>query len=106
MKNVLTAGHIHRIERLNYAGNTGAIGGLIFKGETVSVQVWGSQTRPVNGLTDMVLINELAIEDATIAAAGAYPFLILPDFIAVVGTVTAVEIVGYGAAEDLGEIPS
>ena len=97
---VLEAGNLYRLKRQNYQGNTGNYGGLILKGDTVSVTILGSQTKP-DFTEDMVDITE----DGTIAAAGAYAFILFPEYITISGTVDSIELVNY-VAEDLGEIAS
>ena len=94
----METGKLYRLSRPNYQGNTGAIGGLILKGAVVNVLVYGSQTKPT-ALTGMVDITE----DGSIAAAGAYSFSLFPEYIAITGDVTWIELVNYDA-EDLGAI--
>lgn len=95
---IMEANKLYRTKRVNYQGNTGGNAGLILKGATVNVAVYGSQSRPT-ALTDMVLITE----EAAITAAGAYGFVLLPDFIAITGTVTAIELVNV-TVELIGDI--
>lgn len=103
---ILTVDKTYKIERTNYGGNTGNYGMIILKGASVSVTVTGSQSRPTY-LTDLVdLIEGLSWNTGAISAAGAYAFWMLPEYIRVAGTVTAIEIVGYKAIEDLGELPA
>lgn len=94
----METGKLYRLSRLNYQGNTGGSGGLILKGVAVNVLVYGSQTKPT-ALTGMVDITETG----SIAAAGAYSFSLFPEYIAITGVVTGIEIVNY-TAEDLGVI--
>lgn len=94
----METGKLYRLSRVNYQGNTGSVGGLILKGAEVNVSVYGSQTKPT-ALTGMVDITE----DGSIAAAGAYSFSLFPEYIAITGTVTGIEIVNY-TVEDLGAI--
>jgi hypothetical protein len=89
---------LYRLSRRNYQGNTGNQGGLIFKGAAVNVLVYGSQTKPAN-LAAMVDITE----EGSIVLPGAYSFSIFPEYIAITGTVTGIEIVNYDV-EDLGAI--
>jgi len=94
----MQTGKLYRVKRVNYQGNTGNYAGLILKGETVNVVVRGSQSKP-SALTDMVLLTE----EAAITSAGAYPFILLPEYVALTGTVTAIEIVNM-EVEELGAI--
>ena len=87
-------GKVYRATRQGHQGNSSAMGGIILKGSTIDVIIYGSQTRPAD-LSEMVDITE----SGAIDAAGAYAFSLLPDYIAVVGTVTAIELVGYVGEE-------
>ena len=101
---ILEKGKAYKVERLNYAGNTGSPGALIFKGDTVSVTVIGSQTRPAYD-SDMVdLVNGSSFADTPIVLAGMYTFLTLPEFIQIDGTVDTIELVNYVAVEELGAL--
>lgn len=94
----MEAAKLYRLSRVNYQGNTGSVGGLILKGATVNVLIYGSQTKPAT-LTEMVDITETG----SITAAGGYAFSLFPEYIAITGTVTSIELVNY-TAEDLGAI--
>lgn len=94
----METGKLYRLSRLNDRGNTGGIGGLILKGAAVNVLVYGSQTKPT-ALTEMVDITETG----SITAAGAYSFSLFPEYIAITGVATAIELVNY-TAEYLGVI--
>jgi hypothetical protein len=103
---ILTEGHTYKVERINYGGNTGNYGGLILKGDTVSIAVTGSQSKP-SYLSDMVdLIDGLSWNAGNIVAAGAYSFWMFPEYIHVSGTADAIEFLGYKAIEDLGLLPA
>lgn len=94
----METGKLYRLSRLNDRGNTGGNGGLILKGAAVNVLVYGSQTKPT-ALTGMVDITE----EGSIVLPGAYSFSLFPEYIAITGVVTGIEIVNY-TAEELGVI--
>lgn len=91
---------VYRLKRKNYQGNTGPTAAIILKGETVDVQVLGSEEYPggIDALVDLT-------GQGSIAEAGAYSFWILPEYIYITGTVDAIEIVNY-EAEPLGVLLS
>jgi len=91
--------HIYRIKRENHQGNTGPQAGIILKGATVSVNVFGSQTEP----TDLTGMVDIAAGE-TFVLAGAYSFVILPEWVAFIGEADSVELVGYNMVHDYGEL--
>jgi hypothetical protein len=103
---ILTSGKTYKIERHNYGGNTGNYGALVVKGDTVSVAVIGSQSRPAFQSEMVDLIPGSCLNYDTIVLAGIYTFAILPEYIRVTGTADAIEMVGYKAIEDLGDLPA
>lgn len=92
----MEANVLYRIRRKNYQGNTGPNEGVIIKGASVSIVVYGSQTLPTL-LTDMVDIAA----GTTFDAAGAYPFAILPQYICFYGTADSIELINYEIVETL-----
>jgi len=104
---ILTVGNTYKIKRQNYGGNTGSVGALIFKGDSISVNVFGSQVKP-SYQDEMVNLKDLLYptRGAIIAAAGIFSFLILPDYIRIAGTVESIELVNYVAETDLGLLPA
>lgn len=79
-------------------GNQGQSAGVIIKGDTVSINIYGSQSKP-GALTDMVDITG----EGTIEQKGAVAFALLPEYIAFSGTCDAFEIVGV-SIEKIGTI--
>ena len=59
----------------------------------------GSNSQPA-ALANMVVFAE---RSAAITSAGIYPYTIFPEYIAITGTVSSIEIVGY-TAELVGDI--
>lgn len=92
----MDTGRLYRLKR----GNQTQTVGIIIKGATSSVTIYGSQSKPT-ALTDMVDCT-----DSTPLTLGAWPFSILPEYIAFDGTLdvaNTIEIVGM-SYEDLSAI--
>ena len=96
-KQELSVSKLYKVRVQDYGSNTVPTGALLLMGDTVSVAINGSQELPIYA-TDMVVLTE----DATITAAGAYSFSILPTYIYITGTITAIQLVGYLAEEEVG----
>lgn len=94
----METGILYRIAPSGQVFNAGygTQGGLIIKGSSVSINVLGSNTKPIS-TSDMVDIAGEQIE-----AAGAYPFSMLPRFIYINGTADSVELMLYNIEETLG----
>lgn len=92
----MKANKLYRIVRHNFRGNTGPEAGVIIKGDTVSINVYGSHTLPET-IDDMVdIANNTLFE-----AAGAYNFSILPNYVCFYGTADSIEVVNYDESEEL-----
>nr|WP_319265337.1 hypothetical protein [uncultured Draconibacterium sp.] len=78
-------GKLYQVSR----GNTGPSAGVILKGDSVNIDIYGSQSKPA-ALANMVDITG----EGTITAAGAVAFALLPEYIAFDGNADAIEVVG------------
>lgn len=92
----MEANVLYRIKRKNFQGNSGPEAGVIFKGASVSLVPYGSETQPTL-LADMVDISN----GTTFDAAGAYYFGILPQFVCFYGTADSIELINYDVVETL-----
>ena len=77
-------------------GNQDHSAAVLVKGATASIQVYGSQSIPTS-LADMVDLSD----GATTINEGAWPFIILPEYVYFTGTADSIEQVGFNV-EDLG----
>ena len=102
---ILTLGKTYKIERINYGGETGNWGGVLAKGASISsITVIGSQSRP-SYLSDQVdLIPGSCWGSDTITSSGIHLFIMLPEYITIDGDADSIELIGYKAIEDLGEL--
>ena len=90
---------LYKVERINYAGNTGSIGAILLYGDSVRVNILGSQVLP-DSTDQMVNLKNLIVpaQDSTlIDTLGAYGFIIIPNYIFIQGAFDSAEIVGYRA---------
>lgn len=74
-------------------GNQNQTAGLIITGDTASIQVYGSTRRP-STLDDMVDLT-----DSDVLDEGAWPFAMLPEYIAFKGTADQIDVVNMSAKD-------
>lgn len=86
----MEANKLYKVEPLNYRGNTQRKCGLLLKGNTINITIYGSKTRPEN-LSEMV---DLTNADPFISE-GSYVLSMLPPFVYFDGTADIVELIGY-----------
>ena len=82
----MEVGVLYRLTR----GNQNQSVGLIIKGATASVQVFGSQSKPTS-LSDMEDCTDSIILDS-----GTWTFYMLPEYIYFDGTADSIELLGMG----------
>lgn len=98
---------LYRIERLNYAGNTGSTGALLLHGDSVRINLMGSHvlTDSISHMTNIYSLITPAPDSVSILAPGAYAAQILPKYLLYVGSADSIEIVGYRILETVGTLP-
>ena len=101
---IMKADTLYKVERLNYAGNTGSTGALLLYGDSIRVNILGSQILPdsSNAMVNIYRLILPAQDTSMIDTCGAYSFQILPNFIYFNGAVDSVEIVGYRVLQNYG----
>lgn len=82
---MLTLGNLYETRR----GNQTETAGLIIKGDAASITLYGSSSEPKQ-LSDMVSL----LDDGVVLTKGAWPIIILPQYILVDGTADAIELIG------------
>lgn len=85
---------VEKVYQLN-RGNQNQLVGLIIKGATASVQVFGSQSPPA-ALADMEDCTDSVVMDN-----GTWTFAMLPEYIYFTGTADDIQILGMGAPKEL-----
>lgn len=89
---MLTIGNLYQTKR----GNQTETAGILIKGDTASVTLYGSDSKP-SVISDMVSL----LDDGEVLTKGAYPIIVLPEYILVDGSADAVELVS-APHKDLG----
>lgn len=85
-------GHLYKVNRSNQTETAG----LLIKG--TAVNLLGSTSKPSQA-SDMVSL----LDDGEVLTEGAWPIILLPEYIMVTGTADSVDITGI-SIKDLGEL--
>lgn len=86
-------GHLYKVNRSNQTETAG----LLIKG-IASIGLLGSTSKP-SLASDMVSL----LDDGEVLTEGAWPIILLPEYIMVTGTADSVDITGI-SIKDLGEL--
>jgi len=94
---------LYKVEPLNRRGNTNKKLGLLLGGGSVSITIYGKNTRPdyVNEMVDLTNSDPFIAE-------GAYVLSMLPQFVYFSGTADVVELINYSVICELilgGDVP-